>query len=179
LAEHHARRPAWLDAAHVRHGYALTLPAKALPARWVDVPAHLAAQATVTGARAEFFWTASTDLPASPVRLLDAEGQVLVTLALTDAGTATLTMSPSVLGWPWLALAAPRPPAWEILHGPAASPTWHRDDSTARLDLIPGPSDDGLHQRTLALIDPATGWALVSELALEVDFSAPPAPIQP
>ena len=182
FAERQAEIPGWLHADHVQLGYTLTLPVSALPARWVHVPSHLAAQAIVSNTHAEFFWKNSTALPSSPVRLIGAAGQVLATLEIAAAGSATLTTSPSISGWPWIALAAPRSFDWEIIRGPAASPSWHRDDSAHRLDLIPGPGDQGLHQRTLALVDPVTGWSLVSEFALTVDFPAPHAttgPTQP
>ena len=173
FAERQTEIPAWLSPVHLHTGYALTLPAHTLPAQWENLPAPLAPHATINGPRAEISWDSKTELPSSPLRLRAADGQLLATLTIAAHGDVTLTTSPEVLGWPWLALSAPRSPVWEILHGPAAPPTWQRDATANRLDLIPGPADRGLHQRTLALIDPVTGWSLVSELALTVDSSGP------
>lgn len=176
--ERQAQLPLWLDPAHVRTGYALDLPKALLPAHWSAPRGQLPASATVIGTHAEFSWLASTkDLPAS-LYLVGAAGKILAAITVESDGSGTLTTIPEILGWPWieLSLCPPHAADWQVLRGPATPPSWRPNYETNRLDLAPGGDAPGLHQRSLAIVDAATGWALVSELALETvtTITAPP-----
>lgn len=167
----------------IQRGFALNLPpstAASAPAFWRDAAGAAPAGATATASHAEFTWRpteAPTTIPAT-FTLLSAQHRELARVIFDSNGEATLTTAPDVQGWPWLALIEPGAPStagfdWQVLSGPTAPATWRHDALTTRLDLIAPPGETGLHQRTLALVHPSSGWALVCDLSAATE---PPHP---
>jgi len=180
FAERRQQLPADFRSASVQRGFALELPAPAPSGavRWRDASGHTPPGSTVSGPRAEFAWSdTQPPPPLAAFTLVAADGQPLATLRFDADGHATLATIPAIRAWPWLALpAAPAPSRslldWQILAGLPAPATWRTADDARRLDLIAPPGETGRHQRTLAVVDPATGWALVTALTLETEAAA-------
>ena len=154
-------------------GFALELPAdhSASPTQWSDTRGATPSAATINGTRAEFSWSDAQPPHASTSYTLHTTtGRLLARVDFDANREATLTTTAEIRAWPWLALT-PTPTAappldldWQVLSGPAAPVTWQPRAEADRLDLIPSPEETGRHQRTLALLDRTTGWALVCEL---------------
>lgn len=168
--------PAAFRAPIMSCGFVIDLGAAAFvgPLQWRDPDGSHPAKTTIAGMRAELSWIDSRS-PARSIReLVDAQGRILARAGRDADGVATLATAANVRGWSWLALANAANGSgryeWQVLQGEPSSPSWRTDADHARLDLFPAPGEFGSHQRTLALLDPATGWALVTELSLATEF---------
>jgi hypothetical protein len=177
FSERQQQIPASFQHPLIQRGFALDLPpspASSAPAFWRDAAGATPAKTTAnaTSIHAEFTWRESHPQPTTPATftLFSTDHRELARVTFDTDGEATLTTATDVQGWPWLALVAPDPKStarfdWQVLHGPSAPATWRRPASAHRLDLIAPPNETGLRQRTLALVDETSGWALVSELS--------------
>lgn len=178
-----AAQPRAFRAPTFRSGLVFTLPPEITgPLRWQDVPGQAPAIATATlaGDRAELTWR-GTSLPAGAHwTLRRADGTPLVELA-SSAAAMTLRLAEGVRAILSVALisadtesgspaaenvstfAATSPLTWRSADGGPLPPPY-TESSGARLQLpLDQPLAGSLEQR-LALLDPASGWALVGGL---------------
>jgi hypothetical protein len=152
-------------------------------AHWRAATGQIPSGATVLGTRAEFSWSvaAKSNLDCT---LLDDDGRELAHITGDPRSGVTLLTAAGVNGWTWIGIehtpadntrfTAAQWPArldWQVLNGPPALPTWRSDDHWLanrghRLDLIAGDRESGLIVRTVALVDQATGWSIVTDLEL-------------
>lgn len=175
-------------------GFAIEFPAATRPPaglHWRDRDGSAAAHATVIAGRAELSWLGPPP-PDADCMLVDPNGQVFARAAVDERGNVVLLTLAGMRSWPWIALERspvddrPAPARawatrfeWRVLGGAPAAPTWRRDDQWLggqghRLDLMPGKGETGPRRHALALVDRATGWALVSQI--EISHEPPPAP---
>lgn len=189
--EHQRQIPPSFLPPDIHRGFAFDLPAFPSPSarpQWLDDTGAASPDAVVNGTHAELSWRApvGTSPPTTTFHLI-AGRRELARVTIDANGDATAHTSADVIVWPWLAfhIADNTAPStsdarfdWQVLRGPLAPVTWrhttnNQNPRSLRLDLIPPPAESGLRQRTLAVFDHTTGWALVSELE-QVSEAAPP-----
>ena len=184
--EQASRIPAVFKQPAIMYGIAVEFPVNraASPPRWRNAAGGEPAAATVQGNRAEVACgTASPARPADYV-LSYPDGTEIARVHLAEGGAPSLAAAASVRGWYWVGVASDAgappvsspqstPPAWRLLSGATAPATWPQSDRWPgghghRIDLpLTGTTEKNAH--ALALVDPATGWALVSKIIVGPD----------
>ena len=167
--EHQKKIPAAFLAPITRRGFALELPPTSPPVTWNMSANSTAITASATATRAEFSWTdAQPPPPFSSFALTSSTGEILARIAFDADRESSFTFVAPLRGWPWLELSSSptdQPASnltWQVLTGPEAPASWQFQSH--RLDLIAPETTSGRHQRTVALVDQVTGWALITEL---------------
>ena len=181
--EQRARMPRIFQQPEITNGFAVEfVPDQSgnLP-HWRDVTgAADVPGGTVLGNRAEIAWPGNAP-QAGNIVLSYADGREIARITAKDGASTGLQTAAGVRGWYWIgikAAAGNADPAsgqpavrlvWRRLSGAAMPASWIQDDHWLggqgyRLDLplqfdsaepVPG---------SIALVDPSTGWALVSEI---------------
>jgi hypothetical protein len=154
------------------------------PPRWCDAAGAEPIGAIVRGNRAEFSWPGA--VPGRPVDavLSYPDGRILARVQADDAGSPILSVAPAVHGWFWFGIGPPAstgpealsPPnaerlSWRLVPDAAVPDSWPQTDHWTggrgnRIDLPLGAGSAGNRTYALALVDPLTGWALVSAITV-------------
>lgn len=168
LAERRAQMPAAFSAVRGRRGFAVE-SAVGRGLRW-RLPAEAVSVATsAAGGRAEFSWTDGQTPARGVYELADESGRGVARLEVDASGETTVRLARGVHGWFWFAVdGAAAPFVWRRLSDATRPSSWRQsaDARGARLDVPLAAPAGTTTVETIALFDPATGWALASRVTL-------------
>jgi hypothetical protein len=187
LQERRARLPELFRQPVTTSGFALEIPVEPGGATgqpgWHDLAGATVADASVHGNRAELWWPGTTAPHDATFVLRSGDGREIARVRTDGAGVPALSAAPNVAAWYWVGIerapsgagAEASPPAvsldWRLLSGAPIPANWPRDARWRggrgyRIDLPLGPAARMRPTLALALVDPDSGWALVSDIAV-------------
>lgn len=172
LAERRAQLPVPFASVRGRRGFAVE--SESGPLQW-RVPAGadtISAQAD--GNRAEIFWAEGAAPSSGIYEAVDEQGRMVTRLEVGTDGVPVLALAEEVRGWCWFTLDGEvtsfsgrrlaqetMPSAWH----------WTMDAHGAHLEIPLTTSAGTTTVETVALVDPATGWAIISQITLTATSS--------
>jgi hypothetical protein len=167
LAERRAQLPVAFASVRGRRGFAVESEAGLL--RWRVATDAGTVSTRADGNRAEIFWT-EDDVPASGTyEAVDEQGREVARLEVGADRVPVLALAAEIRGWCWFSLEGEvtsftgrrlaeesMPPGW----------LWTADARGARLEIPLTTPAGTTAVETVALLDPATGWAVVCPITL-------------
>ncbi len=172
LAERRAQLPVAFASVRGRRGFAVE--SESGPLQW-RIPAGadtISAQAD--GNRAEIFWAEGAAPSSEIYEAVDEQGRAVARLEVGADRTPVLSLTAETRGWCWFTLDGEvtsfigrrlsletMPSAWH----------WTMDAHGAHLQIPLTTSAGTAEVETVALVDPATGWAIISQITLTATSS--------
>jgi len=152
----------------VRTGFALMIQDRSL--HWRDDAGREPPGATVRGGRAELGWSDGAPPRNANYTLLDGNGRESARISFDQAGVPRLEMISAARASYWAAVE--KAPAdmfeWRLLKDRAVPASWGRDVHGSRVDIPLDATTARVGSYEIALVDPATGWALVGNVGFEM-----------
>ena len=186
LEERHARMPPAFRQPATTNGFALEFsPDDVGPGHqphWRDAEGAEPVGTNVHDHRAEVSWPGSTPPGHLGFVLIQPSGRELARVSVDPDGAPMLTTTVAVRSWYWIGVewgmadeaaasrAEPVPRLeWRLLSGAPLPESWRRDDHWLggrgyRIDLPLTAGTTGKAACALALVDPASGWAIVCKI---------------
>jgi hypothetical protein len=186
LEERHARMPSAFRQPATTNGFALEFsPDDVRPGHqphWRDLEGAEPVGTNVHDHRAEVSWPGSTPPRHLGFVLIQPSGRELARVSVDPDGAPMLTTTVAVRSWYWIgvecgvadeAAASRTGPVprldWRLLSGAPLPESWRRDDHWLggrgyRIDLPLTAGTAGKASCALALVDPASGWAIVCNI---------------
>ncbi|HEY4248945.1 MAG TPA: hypothetical protein VGM64_19125 [Lacunisphaera sp.] len=161
------------------------IPTQPNPPHWRDESGAEPTGSSVSGQRAELMWSDGVPPLNTTYTLSDADGRVIAVASVDGHGAVALKTTAKSNAWYWCGIERTptrsadagagdtgAPFDWKLLSGAAIPASWTRDDHWLdgrgqRLDIPLDATTKRVGNYQVALIDPVTGWAIVSDLGLQ------------
>ncbi|MEO6995990.1 MAG: hypothetical protein ABI273_20480, partial [Lacunisphaera sp.] len=149
------------------------------PPRWREASGAEPAGSKVAGQRAELSWSGGVPPPNTTYTLSDSGGRVMAVASVDGRGGVALKTTAKTNAWYWCgiertsaAAEASAPLDWQLLSGAAIPASWARDDHWLdgrgqRLEIPLDATTKRVGSYPIALVDPATGWALAGQVVFQ------------
>ncbi len=154
------------------------------PPRWREPSGAEPAGSKVSGQWAELSWSGGIPPPNTTYTLSDSAGRVIAVASVDGSGAVALKTTAKSSAWYWCGIEripaqstntsatdASAPFDWKLLSGAAIPASWSRDDHWLdgrgqRIEIPLDATTNRVGNYPITLIDPASGWALVSDVGV-------------
>jgi len=173
LAERRAQLPAVFANLRARWGFMVGVAGHSL--LWREVSGAALHENELSGQRAELEWWEGKPVSAGEHEAVDELGHIWARLKIDADGDCFLHLAEGVDGWYCRSVDGDtRALAWRRSDQRPLPPAWRgtTDEQSARL-IIPLGATGGSTAESAALVDEASGWALVSRVTLARDATTP------